>query len=159
MEWLENLNKAINYIEEHLTGEIDINSLGKIAGCSSFHFQRMFSYMASIPLSEYIRRRKMSLAAVSLQNGEKVLDVALKFGYDSPTAFNRTFQSVHGFPPSNAKSEGVTLKAFLPISFKITIMGEAETVKQLRKAYRFCSNCLSHLRKILSWLTSLEIWQ
>lgn len=95
MEWLRNFNEAINYIEEHLTDEIDLNKLGKIAGCSGFHFQRMFSYMADIPLSEYIRRRKMSLAAVTLQNGEKVLDVALKYGYDSPTAFNRAFQSVH----------------------------------------------------------------
>jgi len=126
MEWLQNLNKAINHIEEHLTNEISLNELGKVAGCSGFHFQRIFSYMAEISLSEYIRRRKMSLAVVDLQNGEKVLDVALKYGYDSPTAFNRAFQSVHGFPPSGAKSEGVTLKAFPPISFKLTIKGEAE---------------------------------
>ncbi|WP_019850177.1 AraC family transcriptional regulator [Desulfitobacterium sp. PCE1] len=137
MEWLENLNKAINYIEEHLTDEIDLHELGKVAGCSGFHFQRMFSYMAETPLSEYIRRRKMSLAAVALQNGEKVLDVALKYGYDSPTAFNRAFQSVHGFPPSNAKSEGVTLKAFPPISFKITIKGEAEMNYKIEKKEAF----------------------
>lgn len=137
MEWLKNLNEAINYIEEHLTDEIDLNKLGKIAGCSGFHFQRMFSYMAEIPLSEYIRRRKMSLAAVALLNGEKVLDVALKYRYDSPTAFNRAFQSVHGFPPSGAKFEGVTLKAFPPISFKITIKGEAEMNYRIEKREAF----------------------
>lgn len=126
MEWLKHLNAAVNFIEEHLTEEIDLNTLGKIAGCSGFHFQRMFSYLAEIPLSEYLRRRKMSLAAVDLANGEKVLDVALKYGYDSPTAFNRAFQSVQGFPPSSAKSRGITMKAFPPISFKITIKGEAE---------------------------------
>ena len=63
MEWIKRLNESIGYIEEHLTGEIDLNQLGRIACCSSWHFQRMFTYMAGIPLSEYIRRRKMSLAA------------------------------------------------------------------------------------------------
>lgn len=93
MEWIERLNSAINYIEEHLTDEIDYERLGEIACCSAYHFQRMFTYMAGMPLSEYIRRRKMSLAAVDLQSTDvKVLDVALKYGYSSPTAFNRAFQ-------------------------------------------------------------------
>ena len=90
MEWIKRLNESIGYIEEHLTGEIDLNQLGRIACCSSWHFQRMFTYMAGIPLSEYIRRRKMSLAAVDLQGKSmKVIDVAGKYGYSSPTAFNR----------------------------------------------------------------------
>ena len=77
MEWIERLNDAISYIEEHLTEEIDMNQLGRIACCSSYHFQRMFTYMAGVPLSEYIRRRKMSLAAVDLQGrGMKIIDVA-----------------------------------------------------------------------------------
>ena len=69
MEWIERMNKAICYIEEHLTGEMDYEQLGRIACCSAYHFQRMFSYMAGVPLSEYIRRRKMSRAAVELQSG------------------------------------------------------------------------------------------
>ena len=77
MEWIERLNDAIGYIEEHLTDEIDYGQLGRIACCSSYHFQRMFAYMAGIPLSEYIRRRRMSLAAVDLQgNSMKIIDVA-----------------------------------------------------------------------------------
>ncbi|MEL7624481.1 MAG: AraC family transcriptional regulator [Clostridiales bacterium] len=124
MEWIERLNNAVNYIEEHLATEIDYGALGRIACCSSYHFQRMFGYMAGIPLSEYIRRRKMSRAAADLQKGEdKILDIALKYGYDSPTAFNRAFQSIHGLPPSQAKTGGVTLKSFPPISFQITIKG------------------------------------
>ena len=95
MEWIQRLNGAICYIEEHLTGEIDYEQLGRIACCSAYHFQRMFSYMAGIPLSEYIRRRKMSRAAADLQNGKKVIDVACDYGYQSPTAFHRAFQSVH----------------------------------------------------------------
>lgn len=127
MDWIERLNDAISYIEKHLTDEIDYEKLGQIACCSSYHFQRMFTYMAGIPLSEYIRRRKMSLAAVDLQEkGAKVIDMAGKYGYSSPTAFNRAFQSVHGIAPSAVKSEGVSIKSFPPITFKITVKGVEE---------------------------------
>ena len=127
MEWIERLNEAIAYIEEHLTEEIDYERLGKIACCSSYHFQRMFTYMAGVPLSEYIRRRKMSLAAVDLQSTDmKIIDVAGKYGYNSPTAFNRAFQSVHGIAPSAVKNEGVSVKSFPPVSFKIIVKGVEE---------------------------------
>lgn len=127
MEWIERLNDAIGYIEAHLTGEIDLEQLGRIACCSSYHFQRMFTYMAGIPLSEYIRRRKMSLAAVDLQGkGMKIIDVAGRYGYSSPTAFNRAFQSVHGIAPSALKKDGVSVKSFPPIAFKLTVKGVEE---------------------------------
>lgn len=76
MDWINRLNSAINYMEEHMKSEIDMEEVGRIAGCSSYHFQRMFTYMADVTLSEYIRRRRMSLAAVDLLSGEKVIDVA-----------------------------------------------------------------------------------
>lgn len=125
MEWITRLNSAINYIEEHLCEKtVDYDEVAKLACCSTYHFQRMFGYMADVTLSEYIRRRRMSKAAVDLQNSsEKIIDVALKYGYDSPTAFNRAFKSVHGVAPSQIKTEGVSIKAFPPISFKITIKG------------------------------------
>ena len=83
--------------------------------------------MAGIPLSEYIRRRKMSLAAVDLQRKSmKVIDVAGKYGYSSPTAFNRAFQSVHGIAPSALKKDGISVKSFPPIVFKITVKGTEE---------------------------------
>lgn len=127
MEWIERLNDAIGYIEQNLTGEIDYGQLGRIACCSSYHFQRMFAYMAGIPLSEYIRRRKMSLAAADLQSKNmKIIEVAGKYGYNSPTAFNRAFQSVHGIAPSVVKNEGISLKSFPPVSFKITVKGVEE---------------------------------
>ena len=103
MEWIKRMNQAVSYIEDHLTEEIRYEELGRTACCSAYHFQRMFGYMAGIPLSEYIRRRRMSLAAVDLMNGEKIIDVALKYGYSSPTAFNRAFQGVHGRAPSAVK--------------------------------------------------------
>lgn len=127
MEWVDRLNQSIQYIEEHLTEEIDYEQLGRIACCSAYHYQRMFTYMAGMPLSEYIRRRKMSLAAVDLQGGmEKVIDIAEKYGYRSPTAFNRAFQSIHGIAPSSVKEEGVAVKSFPPITFKITVKGAEE---------------------------------
>lgn len=134
MEWIEGLNKSINYIEEHLTEDIDYEQLGKIACCSVYHFQRMFAYMANVPLSEYIRRRRMSLAAVDLQNGDnKIIDVALKYGYHSPTAFNRAFQSIHGVAPSRIKESGATVKSYPPISFKIIIKGVDELNYRIEK--------------------------
>jgi AraC family transcriptional regulator len=138
MEWIERLNGAINYIEEHLGEDIDLNEASKIACCSTYHFQRMFAYMADIPLSEYMRRRRMSLAAVDLQSGDnKVIDVALKYGYDSPTAFNRAFKNIHGIAPSQAKEKGVVLKAFPPISFRITIKGDSEMNYRIEKKEAF----------------------
>lgn len=133
MDWTTRLNKTITYIEEHLTDDIDYAELGKIACCSSYHYQRMFAYMAGVPLSEYIRRRRMSLAATDLQSGEKILDVALKYGYSSPTAFNRAFQGIHGIAPSHVKDGGVQLKSFSPISFTITIRGAEEMEYRIEK--------------------------
>ncbi len=138
MEWIERLNQAIEYIEEHLKDEIDYEQLGKITCCSAYHFQRMFTYMAGIPLSEYIRRRKMSLAAVDLQFGDKkIIDVAGEYGYQSPTAFNRAFQSIQGIAPSAVKNEGVSIKSFPPIAFKITVKGVEEMNYRIEKKDAF----------------------
>ncbi|MBS5062990.1 MAG: AraC family transcriptional regulator [Hungatella hathewayi] len=127
MEWIERLNQTINYMEEHLTGEIAYEELARLACCSTYHYQRMFGYMAGVSLSEYIRRRRMSLAAVDLLGGEeKIVDLALKYGYSSPTAFNRAFQSVHGIAPSAVKKGGANVKTYPPISFKITVKGVEE---------------------------------
>lgn len=127
MDWMERLNHAVNYIEAHLTEKMDYEELSKIAGCPAYHFQKMFFYMTDMPLSEYIRRRRMSLAAVDLKDKHtKVIDVALKYGYDSPTAFNRAFQSIHGIAPSRVKKENVTLKAYPVIQFSLSIHGMEE---------------------------------
>ena len=127
MEWVRRLNDAIDYIEQHLCGEISYDKAAQIACCSTFHFIRMFAYIADVPLSEYIRRRRLTLAAFDLQRtGQKVIDIALKYGYESPTSFTRAFRSIHGMPPAAARSAGVTLKAYPRISFKMTIKGDAE---------------------------------
>ncbi len=138
MEWLDRLNQAVGYIEQNLDREINYDHLARIACCSTFHFQRMFSYIADVPLSEYIRRRRMSTAAFELQNSDiKIIDLSLKYGYESPTAFNRAFQNVHGVSPSAARAEGVSLKAFPRMSFQITIKGDVEMNYRIEKKEAF----------------------
>lgn len=138
MEWLDRLNQSINYIENNLTGEIDFDYAAKIACCSSFHFQRMFSYIANVSLAEYIRRRRMTLAAFELQNSDiKIIDLALKYGYESPTSFSRAFQNMHGVAPSSARNEGVQLKAYSRITLLISIKGEVEMNYKIEKREAF----------------------
>lgn len=132
MEWIDRLNRAVEYLEGHLECP-DLGEAAKIACCSPYHFQRMFSLLAGAPLSEYIRRRKMSRAAVDLQDGEKIVDTALKYGYSSPTAFNRAFQAVHGLPPSAAKAPGAALKSYPPLRFAITVQGVEEMEYRIEK--------------------------
>lgn len=127
MDWLKRMNGAIDYIEDNLINNIDFDEVAKIACCSTFHFQRMFSFIVDIPLSEYIRRRRLTLAAFELQNSNiKIIDLALKCGYDSPNSFTRAFQNMHGVTPSVARDKGVTLKAYPRLSFHISIKGDME---------------------------------
>lgn len=138
MDWLRNWNEAQDELERDLDEVVDVEKLGRLAGCSAYHFQRMFSHLAGVPLSEYIRRRRMTRAAADLQRGGKVMDVALRYGYESPTSFNRAFQAVHGIPPSQAKQAGVKLKAFPRIYFKFVLKGAEEMEYQIvkREAFR-----------------------
>lgn len=127
VEWIEKLNNAVDYIESKLDEEIDVKQAAKIAVCSEFHFQRMFTYIAGVTLGEYIRRRRMTLAAFDLMKPDaKVIDVAMKYGYDSPTSFCRAFRSVHGAAPSEARKKGISLSAFPRITFVLSIKGEEE---------------------------------
>lgn len=124
MSWLENFSKAIEYIETHLDKEISYEDMAKITGCSTFYFQRIFSYIVGISLSEYIRRRRMTQAGFDLQRTDmRVLDVAFKYGYSSPTSFNRAFQAVHGITPICAKEMGSTLNTYPAIKFSINVVG------------------------------------
>ena len=138
MEWLDRLNQSISYIENNLKAEIDYEQAAKIACCSSFHFQRMFSYIAGVSLAEYIRRRKMTLAAFELQSSDiKVIELAMKYGYDSPTSFTRAFKSIHGISPSGAKKEAVILRAHPRMTFLISIKGEVEMNYRIEKKEAF----------------------
>lgn len=127
MDQLQNLNRALHYIEENLSGEIDFNEVARIALCSEYHFKRMFSFLAGVSLSEYIRRRRLTLAAFELKDhNAKVIDVAIKYGYNSPDSFARAFQSLHGITPSEARCNGQTLKAYPRMTFQLSIKGGSE---------------------------------
>lgn len=163
MDWIDRLNEAVRYIEDNLTGEIEYEKLGQIACCSAYHFQRMFNYIAGVPLSEYIRRRKMSLAAVDIQGGEaKIIDVAAKYGYASPTAFNRAFHSVHGVSPSAVRGEGVPIKSFPPITIKVTVKGVEEMNYRIEtgKAFRIVGKSFPLSREIERNFAEVpQMWQ
>ncbi|KQU24552.1 AraC family transcriptional regulator [Bacillus sp. Leaf13] len=127
MDLLKNMNDAIKFIEENLTNEIDFKEVARLAYCSEYHFKRMFSFLAGISLSEYIRRRRLTLAAFELKdNNIKVIDIAIKYGYSSPDSFARAFQHLHGITPSEARSNGHSLKAYPPMSFQLSIKGGSE---------------------------------
>lgn len=113
MDWIKRLNLAIKFIEENLNGELDYEDVAGIAGCPSYYFQQMFLYMTDMTLREYIRRRRLSLAAVELQKGNrKVTDIAMKYGYESPTAFTRAFKNFHGTTPSAGFLSGISAPFF-----------------------------------------------
>lgn len=138
MDWIEKMNAAIIHIEQHITDTLNTEDIAKIADCSTYHFQRMFAYMTGVPLSEYIRRRRMSLAVVDLKSDDmKIIDVALKYGYCSPTAFNRAFQSVHGIAPSLVKLDGVSVKSYPPLSFQMVIKGVESLVFRIEAKETF----------------------
>lgn len=124
MDWLTRMNRALDYIETNLSGEINLTKIASQACCSSYQFQRMFSFITDVTLAEYIRRRRLTLAAIDLLNSDtKVIDIAIKYGYDSPVSFARAFQSMHGVNPTTARQEGVALKAYPRLSFLISIRG------------------------------------
>lgn len=123
MDWIGGLQQAIDYVEEHITEPIDYEKAAGQAFSSGFHFQRVFSILCGFTLGDYIRWRRLSLAGRELaeQKG-KVLDTALKYGYDSPESFARAFTRFHGITPSEAKNGGA-LKTFSRLSVKITLYG------------------------------------
>jgi AraC family transcriptional regulator len=124
MEWPERINAAVDYVEANLAGDIDIEKAARIACCSSFHFRRMFYAFAGVTAAEYVRQRRMTLAAKELSTEKtKVIDAAVKYGYDSPDAFTRAFRNVHGITPMAARGPGVMLAAYPRISFITNIKG------------------------------------
>ncbi|MEQ7805815.1 AraC family transcriptional regulator [Priestia megaterium] len=127
MDVLRNMNRALHYIEENLTNDIDFREVARLALCSEYYFKRMFSFLAGITLSEYIRRRRLTLAAFELKDSNiKVIDVAIKYNYSSPDSFTRAFQNLHGITPSEAKKNGSSLKAFPKMTFQLSIKGGNE---------------------------------
>jgi len=124
MDWQSSMNQTMNYIENNLTDDIDYSVAAQYLNCSVWEFQRIFSFMAQVPLSEYIRRRRLSMAALDIISGEdKITDIALRYGYDSPASFSRAFSQLHGTSPKSAREYGTTLHFFPRLNFQISLKG------------------------------------
>ena len=123
MEWITGIQNAINYIEKNLDGKIDYDRAARESFSSPHHFQRVFSILCGYTLGEYVRNRRLSLAGTELATGkEKVIDIAAKYGYESPDSFAKAFQKFHGITPSQARG-GAQLRSFSPLSIKVTLEG------------------------------------
>ncbi len=127
MDLLENMNAAVSYIENHLDDEINYKEVAKMTQFSDHHFKRMFSFITGITLADYVRRRRLTLAGFDLKESNmRVIDVAIKYGYNSPDSFSRAFQALHGVNPSTVKNLDVPLKAYPRMTFHISIKGDVE---------------------------------
>lgn len=127
LEWLTRMSEAIDSMERTMEDPLDIDRLSKVAYSSPFHFQRMFSMLTGMTVAEYVRKRRLTLAAQELaSSSSKVIDIALKYGYDSPESFAKAFRKLHGVAPSDARKAGVSLKAFPRISFSISLKGDKD---------------------------------
>ena len=121
MDWISGIQQAIDYVEAHLTEELDLETVAEQAYSSPFHFQRIFSVLCGFSLGDYIRMRRLSLAGEELARGRaKIIDLALKYGYDSPESFSRAFARFHGVTPSEARRGG-KIRIFTPLSVKLTL--------------------------------------
>lgn len=124
MDWIASLQSAIDYIEANLTEDLDYAEIARRAYSSSFHFQRIFGILCGYTLGEYIRNRRLTQAGSELASSSaRVIDVALKYGYDSPESFSRAFARFHGITPSQARANSASLKSFSRLSVKLVIEG------------------------------------
>lgn len=148
MEWIERLNKALRYVEENLEEKVDFAEVANQAYTSGFHFQRLFSVVSGITLAEYIRRRRLTLAASEIQEGSDILETAVKYGYESQASFTRAFSRMHGVTPGQSREPGVTIKAYPPLSFQLSIKGEHSMDYEIRKMGNF--KIAGHKRRFTS---------
>ena len=122
--WNSGICNAICYIEEHLTEDIDVNEIASKAFVSSFYFQKIFNVLCGFTVGEYIKNRRLTLAAQELCSSDiKVLDVALKYGYSSPDSFAKAFTKFHGITPSHAREKNCSLNSVAPLKIKLTLEG------------------------------------
>lgn len=134
MDWQQRMAEGLDWLERHLTDDIDIEAAAKEANCSPFHFMRMFDVITGITPAEYVRRRRLSRAAIDLAaTDERILDIALKYGYDSPDSFTRAFKREFGCLPSEARLPGTALHAYPPIAFSIALKGDKAMEYRIEK--------------------------
>jgi AraC family transcriptional regulator len=128
------MEAAIDYLELNLEGELDYSRVASKANCSTFHFLRMFAVVTGVTVGEYVRRRRLSIAALELAGGdEKVIDLALRLGYESPDAFAKAFKREYGVTPSEARSGGVSLRTWPRLAFSVVLKGDVPMDYRIEK--------------------------
>lgn len=124
MEWSESISKAVSYIEDNITEDISVGDIAKHVNISEFYFQKGFSLLCGYTIKEYIRNRRLALAAGELiEDNARVIDVAVKYGYDSPDSFTKAFTRFHGVTPSMVQKNNATIKSFAPLKIKLSLEG------------------------------------
>lgn len=124
MDWIKAIDDAIGYIEENITEDLTVGRIAAEVNISAFYFQKGFSMLCGYTVGEYIRRRRLSLAGSELLSSDiKVIDLAVKYGYDSPDSFTKAFTRFHGSTPTDVRRNGALLKAFAPLHIKLTLDG------------------------------------
>ena len=141
MNWIQGIQRAIDYVEANITEELDFEEVARQAYSSSFHFQRVFGVLCGFSLGDYIRMRRLSLAGEELSRGNaKIIEIALKYGYDTPESFSRAFTRFHGIAPSEARRGG-KVRIFTPLSVKLTLTGGSKMDYRIEKRDAFQVVC------------------
>ena len=124
MDWIKIIENALRYIEKNLSGELTVGRIAEKVNISPFYFQKGFSMLCGYSVGEYIRMRRLSVAGSELVTSDnKVIDLALKYGYDSPDSFTKAFTRFHGSTPTDVRRKGALLKSFAPLHIKIILDG------------------------------------
>lgn len=156
MDWISSVEEVLRYIEAHIEEPLTAEALAHQVFASSHHFQRVFSLLTGMPLSEYIRNRRLSIAGVMLSRQDvKVIDLALQYGYESPESFSKAFTRFHGVTPQNAKKEGAALRYFAPLVIKITLEGGSFMDYKIEKKEAF--DVLAMTRTFSEQTSTVEI--
>lgn len=162
MDWLSRKNTAIDVMEKRMSLSLNIDEIAKSAYSSSFHFQRMFNMLTGMTVAQYVRNRIFTLAAQELATTSiKVVDVAMKYGYDSPESFSKAFKKIHGISPSEARQPNITLKAFPRISIYVSLKGDKQLDYKIveQEAYTVVGKKLRcHCEGIDSSQKITELW-
>ena len=137
MDWIKTINNAIGYMEDHLTDRITLEDIAGNVNLSVFHFHRAFSMLTEMSPTDYLRKRRLSQAGADLMSREaKVIDVAMKYGYDSPESFTKAFSRFHGVTPSQVR-DGAAGKVFLPLTIKLSVQGGSQMDVKIAPMFPF----------------------
>lgn len=143
---METIGDAIQYVEDHITDELTVDMIADHVNISSFYFQKGFAMLCGFTVSEYIRNRRLALAGNDVATSdEKIIDIALKYGYDSPDSFTKAFTRFHGVTPTAARKDKVLLKSFAPLKMKISLEGGYLMDYKIEKKHLQLSQMQKHL--------------